>query len=190
MLFIAFLQQEFVLMPELQNLDLIGEDAKAELLAKYQKWRWLSFITVPLLLLFHLSLVSSCLFIGHFFFAEMSGVKFKDWWGVAMIAQAVMILYSVILCTVNVAAGANKALEVTKYTSLLFLGGDDIENWVRVPLSAVNVFEVAYWLVMAKLVNVRTDTGFGKSFKFVVSSYGVGNLLYIALLMYLILYLN
>lgn len=42
MLIIIFLQQEFVLLPELQNLDIVGEEAKGQLLERYQKTRWIS----------------------------------------------------------------------------------------------------------------------------------------------------
>lgn len=42
MLIITFLQQEYVLLPELQNLDIIGEEAKGQLLERYQKTRWIS----------------------------------------------------------------------------------------------------------------------------------------------------
>ena len=163
MLIITFLQQELVLLPELQNLDIIGEDARAQMLE---------------------------LFIGSFFYAEMNGKKFKDWWGVAMVAQSVMLAYSVILCAVNIGFGANKAMELTTYTSLLFLGGEKIEPWVRMPLAAINVFEVLYWVVMALLVGGLCGTRFGKSFKFVMSTYGVGYLFYIAFLMFLMLYLT
>ena len=135
MLIITFLQQELVLLPELQNLDIIGEDARAQMLERYQRMRWISFLLVPLLLLLSLSLVTLCLFIGSFFYAEMNGKKFKDWWGVAMVAQSVMLAYSVILCAVNIGFGANKAMELTTYTSLLFLGGEKIEPWVRMPCS-------------------------------------------------------
>lgn len=190
MLVITFLQQEFVLLPELQNLDIIGEEAKAQLLERYQSIRWLSFLLVPILLLLRLSLVTLCLFIGGFFFAQMSGKRFGDWWGVATVAQAVMLTYSVILCIVNLSAGSNKAMELTTYTSLLFLGNENLEQWVRLPLSAVNIFEILYWIVMALLVGKLCRTRFGKSFKFVMSTYGVGYLFYIALLMFLMLYLT
>lgn len=119
MLITTFLQQEFVLIPELQNFDLVGDEARAQMLEKWQKWRWLSFVAAPILLLLRLSLVSLCLFVGSFFSAEMAGRKFRDWWGVAMKAQAVMILYSVVLCVVNVTSGANEAQTLTNCTSLL-----------------------------------------------------------------------
>lgn len=190
MLVITFLQQEFVLLPELQNLDIIGEEARGQLLERYQRIRWVSFLLVPVLLLIRLLLVSVCLFIGGFFFSEMSGKRFLDWWGVATIAQAVVLAYSVILCIVNLGAGANKAMELTTYTSLLFLGNENMEQWVRLPLSAVNIFEILYWIVMSLLVGKLCGTKFGKSFKFVMSTYGVGYLFYIALLMFLTLYLT
>ena len=189
-LIITFLQQEFVLMPELQNFDLVDDEAKAQLLERWQKWRWVSFVVTPLLLLLRLGLVSLCLFVGSFFFSEMSGRVFKDWWTVAMNAQAVMILYSVVLCITNLVAGSDMAMEVTKYSSLLFLGGDNIEQWIKLPLSAVNIFEIAYWLVMARLISVRTKIQSCRSWGFVMSSYGVGYLFYIVLLMFLILYLS
>ena len=190
MLVITFIQQEFVLMPELNNFDLVGEETKAIILEKWQKWRWTSFVVTPLLLLLRFCLVTLCLFVGSFFFADMNRRNFKDWWKIAIEAQFVMILYSIILCTANIVTGSNEALELTKYTSLLFLGGDSMEQWIKLPLSALNIFEIAYWLVMSKLVSIKTDNGFGNSFKFVMSSYGVGYLFYIVLLMFLILYLN
>lgn len=190
MLIITFLQQEFVLLPELQNLDIVGEEAKGQLLERYQKTRWISYLFAPALLLLRLSLVTLCLYVGGFFFPEMSGKKFKDWWEVAMNAQSVMLSYSIILCAVNIGLGANKAMELTTYTSLLFLGGENIEPWVRMPLAAVNVFEILYWIIMALLVRKLCGTRFGCSFKFVMSTYGVGYLFYISLLMFLMLYLT
>lgn len=88
MLVITFLQQEFVLLPELRNLDIIGEDAKVELLERYQSTRWLSFLLVPILLLLRLSLVTLCLFIGGFFFAEMSGEAVRGLVGLYQAAGA------------------------------------------------------------------------------------------------------
>lgn len=190
MLVITFLQQEFVLLPELQNIDIIEEDSKSRLLERFQRIRWLTVLLVPVLLLLRLSLVTLCLFLGGFFFTKMSGKRFGDWWGVATIAQAVLLTYSVIICIVNLSAGANKAMELTKYASLLFLGGENMEPWVQLPLSAVNVFEILYWIVMTLLVGKLCGTQFGKSFKYVMSTYGVGYLFYIAILMFLMLYLS
>ena len=189
MLIITFLQQEFVLLPELHNFDIVEEDLKVQILESYQTWRWLAFLSSPVLLLFRIFLVASCFFIGSFFSPEMSGREFNEWWSVTIKAQSILLIYSVLLCAINVFMGANQSMEVTKYTSLLFLGPDNMEHWLKIPLAAINVFEIAYWCVMSLCVGKLVGTSFGKSFKFVMSSYGVGYLFYIALLMFLMLYL-
>ena len=190
MLVITFLQQAFVLLPGLQNIDIIGEESKMLLLERYQKQRWVAFCLVPVLLLLRLLLVSLCLFLGGFFFEGMRGKSFGEWWRVAMIAQLVMLLYGVILCGVNIVFGPDKSLEFTQCTSLCFLGGNDIEAWVRIPLAAVNIFEILYWIMMSLCVGKLCGTKYGISFKFVMFSYGTGYLFYITLIMFLMLYLT
>lgn len=190
MLILTYLQQEFVLLPELQSFDLVGEDAKALLMEKWQKSRWLAFLVAPIMLPLRLSLISLCLFIGSFLVTEMSGYKFKDWWSVVLRAQAVMLCYSICICVINICFGSEKTVYAISHMSLMFLGGEDMASWLRVPLSAVNLFEIIYWFVMAWLVGKLTNNRFFKSFKFVMSSYGVGYLFYIVLLMFLVLYLS
>lgn len=190
MLVITFLRQEYVLLPELQSLDIVSEEARIEVLKQYQHMRWFSFLLVPVLLALRLSLVALCLFVGGFFFEEMSGKKYKEWWEVATVSQSVILLYSIILCVVSISLGTESTLSMSKYSSLLFLGGEDVEPWVRTPLAAVNLFEIMYWLLMAVLTRKLCGVEFRKSFKFVMSTYGVGYLFYIALLMFLILYLT
>ena len=190
MLIITYLQQEFVLLPELQNLDIVGEASRAQILDRWQKMRWLAFVLAPVLLLLRLSLVTLCLFLGGFFFSTMSGWKYRDWWEIALKAQAVMLFYSVVLCIISLTMGSNQALAVTKYSSLLFLGSDNMESWISIPLAAINGFEVAYWLVMAGLIRVKTNNTYKTSLRFVLSSYGVGYLFYLVFLMFLVLYIS
>lgn len=189
MLIITFLQQEFVLLPEFQNLDVIGEEAKVHLIDSFRKTRWLSFAFPPIILAIRLSLVSICLFLGSFFFSEMNGVQYSKWWKVAISAQSVMLVYSCILCIINICTGENRAMEISSSISLLCLAREDTATWIKIPLSAFNIFEIAYWCVLSLCVGKLVGTNFSKSFKFVMSSYGVGYLFYIALLMFLMLYL-
>ena len=189
MLIITFLQQEFILLPELQAIDIVEEDTKAQLLEKWQKIRWLSYLSAPIILLLRLFLVTMCLYIGGFFDENMTIRNFKEWWNVAMISQSIMILYSVTLLVMNICYGSETSLYVTEYTSLLFLGKDNMEQWLKLPLAAVNIFEIAYWCIMSLLIMRMTTNKFGSSFKYVMSTYGVGYLFYIIFMMFLILYL-
>lgn len=190
MYLITFLQQEFVLIPELQNLDIINDEIKADALLKFQRTRWLSFIALPIFLLIKLSLVTLCLYVGGLFFSEMSDHKYKEWWGIVVKAQIVMIIYGVILCILNIIYSNNIMSEVSLYSSLLFICDETTENWIKVPLAAVNIFEMAYWIVISKFVAKLVKTTLRKSFKFVMSTYGIMYFCYIVLLMFLDLYLG
>lgn len=190
MLVITFLQQEFVLLPQLQSLDIVGEESRAYLLEQYQRTRWLSFLFVPVLLILRLSLVTLCLYIGGFFISVFEGKSFKDWWGVALSAQSVILLNSVLLCILNLRYGPTKAVEFSAYTSLQFLVRDNVDQWIKLPLSAINVFEIGYWIVLSLSAMRLCHISFGKSFQAVLSSYGVGYLFYISLMMFLLLYLS
>ena len=161
----------------------MNEEDRMNFLNEYQKKRWSAYIVAPIMMLARLSLVSLCLFIGSFCFAQMSGFKYVDWWSVAIKAQSVMIFYNIISCVCSI-----HNIDISIYTSLMFLAGENVDYWLKIPLSALNVFEIAYWMVMSVLVCKKVGANFKKSFKFVLSSYGVGYLFYIALLMFLILY--
>lgn len=190
MFIITYLQQEFVLLPELHSLDIVGDDTKIELIRRFQQMRWLAFLLGPLLLLLRLVLVTLCLFIAGFFFNEMEGNTFGNWWGVALKAQIVMVAYSVFLCVANLVLAPDTVVKISTYSSLLFLCNGDTEAWVRLPLAAINFVEVLYWTALTFFVGKLCNTTFGKSFRFVLSSYGVGYLFYLSLLIFLLLYLT
>lgn len=190
MLIITYLQQEFIFLPEIQSIDIIGEEAKLRWIEKFQKMRWMAFILPPLILLLRLSLVSLCFLIGSFFFPEMVGIKFKDWWNLAIYAQCVLITYSVCLCAINIYCGPSQAYGVTKYFSFLFLISPSTDQWIKIPLAALNIFEIGYWFITSFLISKFIGQKFWRSLHFVMSTYGVGYLLYIVLLMFLVLYLG
>lgn len=190
MIVVTFLQQEYVFIPHLKTLDIVGEESRIQILEAFQHSRWISFLSIPVLLLLRLFLVTLCLYIGGFFFSEMGAKRFNDWWHIVIIAQSVMIGYGILLFALNLSMGPDMVKELTKYSSLLFLGRDDLESWIRLPLSSINLFEVLYWIVMSILVMKLCKTKIGKSFQFVMSTYGVGYLFYIAFLMFLQLYLS
>lgn len=79
MMLITLLQQELVLLPELQRLDIVSESTRLQIIDRWQKTRWLYFLAPPVLLALRLVLVSSCLYVGAIV-AEMEKWEFRDWW--------------------------------------------------------------------------------------------------------------
>lgn len=122
-LVITLIQQEYIVLPNLLQLDIIGEESKAQVIENFNRTRWIAFLVTPLIILVRLSLVSLCLYIGSFFFPKMVGIKFEDCWRVAVKVQMVLVIYSIIVCTASLLFSSSKVNELLSYSSLAFLGG-------------------------------------------------------------------
>lgn len=191
LLAVAYVQQEYIVIPQISNMPVVDEVIKSKIIESYYKYRWLT-LTIPLVvLLFRISLAALCLFLGSFFFERQQKIKYAEGWNIALKSDIILILFNVVICSIAVAFGAERAGQFNLYVSFAFLVDPSItEQWLLVPIAALNIFEVGYWFFMAKLVAVQTGGGYWNSFKFVLSTYGVGYLFYIVFLMFLLLYLT
>lgn len=190
LLITIYIQQKYIMIPQISNMAVVDETVKAAIFEGFYKFRWLMFLTPIAILLIRVSLVAMCLFLGSFFIERQQKIKYADGWNVALKSDIILILSSVMVCTIAVMFGAEQAEVVGRYCSLAFLVDPNItEQWLLVPIAAINIFEIGYWFFMAKLIAVQSGGGYWSSFKFVLSTYGVGYLFYIIFLMFLLLYL-
>lgn len=186
----TYLQQEYVVIPTINNMQVINEVIKAKIVESYFRYRWLMFLAPVAIFLIRISLVALCLFVGCLLTERQQKIKYIDSWNITLKSDIVLILFSVLICVVSIFAGAQKSVDFVQHNSLVFLVNSNItEQWLIVPIAALNIFEVCYWFFMAKLVSLQTKDGYWSSFRFVMSSYGVGYLFYIVFLMFLLLYL-
>lgn len=63
-----------------------------------------------------------------------------------------------------------------------------LDQWMLVPLSAANVFEVLYMLVLSYLLSRNLKQGFGRCLKVVVSSYGLVSVLIVVVMTFITVY--
>ena len=142
-------------------------------------------------MLLRMLLVSFCLFLGSFFNEQFQGLRFSYCWNIAVKADTVTVFYNVLACVCSIMLGAEVWTEYNRYVSLLFLVSPDItEQWLLVPIAALNIFEVCYWLFIAGLLSVKqVGVKFSVALRYTMSTYGVGYLFYIVFLMFLMLYL-
>ncbi len=188
LLLLTWIQQEYVTIPHLTNLPVVDEAVKSRMADDFYRTRWLGFLVSPLLLVLRLSLTASSLFIGGIF---KDGGGFRQWWDIALKSDVFMIVSSLTSCIVTLCFGAEQSAMISRYFSLAFIyTPNHVDPWIMIPLSAVNVFEISYWLFMAEMVSLRTGRGYRESLKFVMESYGVAYLFYIVFLMFLMLYIS
>ena len=187
---IVYFQQEYLIIDQLKNFDVLGQH-KEKVLEAFQKYRWLSFIFTPLLILLRIFYSSITLFLGDILAVNNQKHRFGTYFNVSIKADVIFLLSSLVLLLLIIYEGVDQAEVVFSYLSLQGLfNAQVIEPWLFVSLSSINIFEVIYWLFLAFLYMVTTSSSYVKSLKFVASTYGVGFLLYVILMSFIALYLT
>ncbi len=70
-------------------------------------------------------------------------------------------------------------------SALNIIGYEGLEPWFIYPLQVLNLFELAYWFIIAFLLNKEiNDTESTKGLQIVVSSYGVSLLIWVVGVMF------
>lgn len=190
-LLITFIQQELTFETELNNItaDLVMNESQIKSL--FSRIRWIVIALVPIIVIIRVLFTSSCLFVGSITNENKVGAKFSDMFNIALKSDIIMVLYAGFNFLLIINMSFSVPQEIYKYSSLLCLVDiNTTDTWLMIPLMSINIFEVLYWFFIAKLVSVNFNETFTKSLKFVLSTYGVGFLIYVFLMMFLALYMG
>ncbi|TAF80564.1 MAG: hypothetical protein EAZ50_08415 [Runella slithyformis] len=192
----------YVLVSENLYFNSLGDQLTYEqienLLAQGKKWEWLGYAILPVVYVIKLSLVAVCLGVGMLFVNRQ--FTFKKMFGVALVAEFVFLVpaFLKILWFTFVQTDYDlKDLQLFYPLSALhFFDYKTLETWWVYPLQTFNVFEIIYWLLLARgiqeaplppegeLKTIKT-IDFEQSLGLVMSSYGIGLVLWIATVMFI-----
>lgn len=158
-----------------------------------KQWQWLSYVIIPFLLLIKITLISSILCVGAFFYSKAK-VTFKQLFNAVVKAEFVFLGVGVAKIIWFYFFQTNYTLEDLQYfyplSALNIVGYEGLDAWFIYPLQVLNLFELAYWLVLAffigKLAFTEKDKGkpMDLGFKIVASSYGSALLLWVVVIMF------
>lgn len=168
------------------------EQIKEYILNK-DKWEWVSYAIIPLLLLIKTLLISSVLYIGTFFYSKIK-VTFKQLFNAVVKAEFIFLGVGILKIIWFYFFQTNYTLEDLQYfyplSALNIVGYKGLDAWFVYPLQVLNLFELAYWLLLAyfigKLAFTEKDKGKPMDFglKIVASSYGSALLLWVVVVMF------
>ncbi|MCU4166123.1 hypothetical protein [Carboxylicivirga caseinilyticus] len=157
-----------------------------------KKYGWISFLLIPLLLLFRIFFTSIFLYIGTYF-SEIK-IDFSKHFKVALIADFIYIISGVVKLAKLVLFKNVSNLQDLQYTPLSIMSlfeYNTVDPVFIYPLSLLNVFELVYFLVLASLLVIAIKESkhlqpikYGKSLQLVVSSYGSGLIIWVLLVMF------
>jgi hypothetical protein len=162
--------------------------SKSSIFFEFQdKWQWVSYVFVPIMVLIKTSLIASTLYIGTFFFSKMP-IAFKQLWAIVISAEFVFLLVPVFKIIWFYFFQTNYKLEDIQYfyplSALNIVGYKNLEPWFIYPFQTLNLFELAYWLILAYYIGKVTKTTMDNGLKIVAYSYGPALLLWVVTIMF------
>jgi len=151
-----------------------------------KKWEWLSYMFIPLLLLIKLSIIASVLDIGVFFYNKK--LKYKQIFKLVLKADFLFLIAIFVKIIWFYFIKHNFTLLDLQYfyplSAINITGYQDLDPWFVYPFQVLNLFEVAYWFILAYFLGKELKISTEKSMNIVASSYGVGLVIWVVVVMF------
>lgn len=152
-----------------------------------KQWEWVSYTVLPILILIKLTLVASCISIGLFFVTDK--FLFKSTFGVTLEAEFIFLIPTLLKILWFALIQTDYTLQDLQVfyplSALNFFDYTTVQPWLIYPLQLFNVFEIIYWVLLAKGVSQIIERDINKSFEMVIASYGTGLLLWVVVVMFI-----
>ena len=171
----------------------LTEEQIQNFLSLQKDWYWLEYFFIPIYILLKSSFIAVVLNIGIFFFSKIE-ITFKRIWICVIKAEFLFLLVPILKIVWFCFFETSYTLEDLQYfyplSALNIVGYKGLDSWFVYPLQVLNLFELAYWLLLAyfigKLAFTEKDKGkpMDLGFKIVASSYGSALLLWVVVVMF------
>ncbi len=182
---LTWLRLEYVM--TLENVSVIYEDllennksvTVESLYEQAHQFAFVSLIIAVLSALIKVLFFALVVYVGYYLFVKQS---FLDIIKATVVAETVNVL-SNLTAVVNLIwfnpPTSLLDMSVAPFSLASFFDINKLDQWMVTPLSAVNIFEVLYILVLSYVLSKNLKQSFGMSSKVVLCSYGLVTLLYI-----------
>lgn len=156
-----------------------------------KNWAWLSYVFVPLLILLRTSIIAFLMQMAVFFIDPEDETSFAKFWSVTLSAEWITVLligFRFFYFTVIDTQYTLEELQTyTPGTLADIYDTSSLENWSAYPLGLLSIWELLYWLVLVFGIHEILKTDFFKSWAVVLASYGLGLLIWVGFVMYLLI---
>lgn len=165
-----------------------------QIIQNQEKWSWISYAIIPVLVLIRGGLVALCLNVGLFFYDTENKIKFKQLFRIALLGEFVLVLVGFVKLLYFLFIKTNYTLQdIQQFYPLSYINFLDIENlepWLIYPLQTINLFEITYFFVLVYGVHKLLKNNYWKSFEITAASYGTGLVIWLGLVMFVTLNLT
>ena len=150
-----------------------------------QKWEWVGYAALPLLLLIKIALISGALYMGIFLFNKK--LTYKKLFSIVTKAEFIFVFVAIIKLLWFSFQNGHELKDVQYFyplSALGLIGHEGLSPWYIYPFQMLNLFELVYWMVLAYFIGkeIKSTTDFG--LKIVASSYGSAMLIWVVAVMF------
>jgi hypothetical protein len=158
-----------------------------QVLSQQNKWEWLGYVLLPIIYLIKIGLITLCVYTG-FFLALPQKVKFREIMP-AVVKVDMLFLIPAFIKVTWFTFNVDYTLQDLQYfmpgSLLNFFDPSLVESWLLYPLQAFNIYEVAFWFILAYQLKEFFEEDFRASFKTVALSYGSSFVVWVVFVMFL-----
>lgn len=196
-IFVSYLTNKFLSLEDLIYgfySEQFAKEQIEQIIQNKEKWSWINYAIIPVLILIRGSLVALCLNVGLFFYDTENKIKFKQLFRIALLGEFVLVLVGFVKLLYFLFIKTDYTLQdIQQFYPLSYINFLDIENlepWLIYPLQTINLFEIAYFFVLVYGVHKLLKNNYWKSFEITAASYGTGLVIWLGLVMFLTLNLT
>lgn len=175
-------------------LESLTNEQVNKMLAMKEKWAWLSYLFMPIFLFLKIISIAGVLFIGVFFLDRKANAEPLSFWQLfhtVTIAEFIFLLVPIGKLIYFLFIQTNFTFEELQtfypLSMINIIGTKGLEKWLLYPLQILNIFELFYLAVLSyslgKLLAIKAE----KALHLILSTYGIGLVIWVVLIMFLTL---
>lgn len=150
------------------------------------KWHWLTYLYIPVLILIKTSTITTILYIG--LFLSNKELKYKSLWNIAIKAEFIFLLVPIFKIFWFVYSQTkydlNDIQNFYPLSAINITGYKGLEAWFIYPFQVLNLFELFYIIYLGFEIGKLTDTNTDYGLKIVALSYLPSLLLWVTAVMF------
>lgn len=188
-LILSFLLNTYILTESFYYNSLYGQlDSQriVQVTSFQKKIERIGYLFIPLTLLIKVSSIAGIIFTGTILINQ--NISFKNCLKITLLAELVTVM-AMLVRTGWLIIATPENTEALQYFSPLsitqLINLENVPKFLFYPLQMINVFEIAYWLLLAYGIMVFTNSKFERSLKIVASSYGIALLVWVVFVVFL-----
>lgn len=153
--------------------------------------RWVGYIVIPLIIFIRITFTASCLYVGCALLEYK--ITFRELFKISILADFVFVASAIVKLAVLIffkTVNNLEDLQFQPFSLLELFDRSTVEVYLVYLYSVLNLFEIAYWGVLAWLLTQILERPFAKTFQTVLYSYVPGLMLWILFAMFITLNLS